>query len=149
MRQKPLRSNPGKTAAWHEKSQAAARRRERKKPRSPIEQPPRRREVELRCWLAKFDPDHECEGSYLQRTHLVKEQFLRDEVGLSMEERWNRDYWVEACPGHNRRLDHLDFKLTRAALPARLERAADRHPKIAARLTRDSGPRFKLIERAA
>jgi hypothetical protein len=141
----PLRSNPGATAAWRDRSQVAARRRERQqakeRPTSPIDQ------LADGCWFARFDPEHRCEG-YLQRCHLVKEQTL-EQFGLSMQERWDRAFWVEGCTRHHRRFDHGLIKLSRTQLPAKLERAADRYPKVAARLTRDYGRRQRLIERAA
>lgn len=113
-----------------------------RKPASPIDQ------WATPCWLAQFDPDTPCEG-IKQRAHLLKEQFLRDQLGLSMERRWESCWWMPGCLAHHRRFDNLDFRIPRAALPAAFERALDRHPRAAARATSIYGPRPKLIERAA
>lgn len=136
---KPLRANPGKTQAWQHRSRRRAAARLREKPRSQIE-------AGTACFFAPFAPEIVCGGA-MHRCHLVKEQFLRDIVGLDMEERWSQEYWVEGCGNHHRPFDDGEIHLERVDLPPAIERAADRHPKVAARLSRIYGPRAGLVER--
>lgn len=102
------------------------------------------------CWLAQFDPDHDCEGLVL-RCHLLKEQFLRDRLGMDIVERWHPDFWVPGCQGlgpavggHHARLDGGKIKLERRDLPAPLERRAQQDERVAVQLEFVYGPLPKV-----
>lgn len=144
----PLKSNPQTHRAWQERSRRNARKRQQAdpKPRSPINP------LYDDCFFAAFDPNHECDGA-LVRCHLVPEQFLRDTLGLNAEERWHRDWWVPGCGGptgiggHHGRFDSLQIDVPRAELPERLERLAERYPRVDSYLTRRYGRRAPLIDR--
>lgn len=135
MKRTPLKRSADVTRAWQERSRRSAARRSRDpdKPRSPINP------FSTPCWLARFDPEHECEGVVV-RCHLVKEQWLRDRLGLTVAERWDPAFWVPGCGGptgiggHHGRLDAGLLRLDRRDLPARLERRALADERIAVKL---------------
>lgn len=101
------------------------------------------------CWLAKFDPEHECSGLVV-RCHLIKEQWLRDHLGMTVVERWHPDFWVPGCGGptgiggHHGRLDYGDIKLKRTDLPTKIERRAREDERIANKLELVFGPLPKI-----
>jgi hypothetical protein len=109
---------------------------------------------EARCELAMFDIDQSepCAG-LVQRCHLVPNQWLRDELGLDVDERWHQDFWMQGCEHHHRRQEQGRVRLERRDLPARLEFRAiamseDGDRRLEARLDRDYGLR-EQIGRAA
>lgn len=61
---------------------------------------------------------------------------------------WDPRWIRKGCRHHHSSFDGPHFKLTRAQIPASVEEAAEEYG-LSARLTRDYGPRPKLIERGA
>ena len=103
-----------------------------------------------RCQLARFDPDHPCEGPVV-RCHLIQEQWLLNTLGLSMFDAWHEDFWIPGCNGlgtphggHHFRLDNGLLKIDREFLPARLERRAALDDRIEAKLEREYGALPKI-----
>lgn len=92
--------------------------------------------AEPECFFARFDPDHECEGRW-ERAHLLPKQWLRDEVKLTVEQRWDPALWVWSCSRHHAAFDGYRIEHTREMVTPELREYAQDHPKMEARIMCD------------
>ncbi len=113
------------------------------------------------CYWTRFFP-HFCDGRIV-RCHLIREQFLRDEVRVYLgdhnwrhmiaSEIWDRRIWVGGCSVGHRWFDNLPREdKHRGMLTPEAIAYGDEFPRVGVRIEREFGPpedSRKRTERAA